>query len=59
MSTGGVGHKHSFDPISGWCAFCNLRDDNRLLGKGGDVYQPGRTYSLDELEAYRQKASTR
>lgn len=59
MSTGGIGHTHRFDPISGWCAFCNLREDNRLLGKGGDVYQPGRSYSLDELEEIRQRASAR
>lgn len=59
MSTGGPGHKHSFDPVSGWCAFCNLRDDNRLLGKGGDVFQPGRGYTPEELEQYRRKAMQR
>jgi hypothetical protein len=59
MSTGGAGHTHSFDPISGWCEFCNLRDDNRLLGKGGDVLRKGRDYSTEELEQYRQKASAR
>lgn len=57
MSTGGPGHTHRFDPVSGWCAFCNLRDDNKLIAKGGDVLRPGREYSLDELEQYRQKAS--
>lgn len=41
MSTGGVGHAHVFDPVSGWCAYCNLRQDGRLIGKGGDVYRPG------------------
>lgn len=59
MSTGGVGHTHRFDRVSGWCAFCNLREDGRLLGKGGDIYQPGRGYSPEEREQYRQKASAR
>jgi hypothetical protein len=59
MSTGGVGHTHRFDPVSGWCAFCNLRDDNKLIGKGGDILRPGREYSPEELEQIRQKASAR
>lgn len=59
MSTGGQGHAHRFDPISGWCAFCNARDDGRLLGKGGDVYRTGHDYTPDELEQHRQKAMTR
>lgn len=59
MSTGGPGHPHRFDPVSGWCAFCNLRDDNKLIGKGGEILRPGRQYSIDELDHYRQKASQR
>lgn len=59
MSTGGVGHTHSFDPVSGWCGSCNLRNDGRLLGKGGDIYKPGRGYTPEELEQYRQKANAR
>lgn len=59
MSTGGEGHTHSFDPISGWCGSCNLRDDGRLLGKGGDVFRTGRGYTPDELEYIRQRASAR
>lgn len=57
MSTGGVGHTHRFDPVSGWCAFCNLRDDNKLIDKGGTILRPGPEYSIDQLEYYRQKAS--
>ena len=57
MSTGGPGHTHRFDPVSGWCAFCNLRDDNKLIDKGGEILRPGPDYSLDQLEQYRQKAS--
>ena len=41
MSTGGEGHFHRFDPVSGWCSACNLRRDGRLIGRGGDVYRPG------------------
>lgn len=59
MSTGGPGHTHSFDPVSGWCAFCNLRNDGRLLAKGGDVYRPGHDYTSAELDHLRQKASQR
>lgn len=56
MSTGGEGHEHVFDPISGWCAHCGLRDDGRLVAKGGAVYQPGRNYTDAELERIRRKA---
>ena len=59
MSTGGPGHEHAFDPISGWCAWCNLRDDGRLVGKGGDVFHPGPEYTTDQLEQHRQKANDR
>lgn len=59
MSTGGVGHPHRFDPVSGWCANCNLREDGRLLGKGGDVFQAGRGYTTEEREQHRQKANAR
>lgn len=59
MSTGGEGHAHRFDPVSGWCAVCNCREDGRLLGKGGEIYRPGRDYTPTELEHYRQKAAGR
>lgn len=55
MSTGGEGHAHRFDPVSGWCAFCNLRNDGRLLGKGGDIYRPGRPYTPEELDNLRRR----
>lgn len=54
--TGGAKHEHRFDPISGWCAFCNLREDGRLVSKGGQVYQPGRGYTAEELETIRERA---
>jgi hypothetical protein len=50
MSTGGEGHTHSFDPISGWCAWCNLRDDGRLVGKGGNVFHEGNTEQEEEAQ---------
>lgn len=53
MATGGPGHTHQFDPISGWCAYCNLRDDGRLVSKGGHVFHEGKTYTPDELEHLR------
>jgi len=56
MSTGGPGHEHRFDPVSGWCGSCNLRRDGRLLGKGGDVYHPGPDYTDQQLNALREKA---
>ena len=55
MSTGGKEHEHAFDPISGWCAHCNLRADGRLLGRGGDVLQPGRGYTAAELDSIRKR----
>jgi hypothetical protein len=50
MSTGGPGHEHRFDPVSGWCAWCNLRDDGRLVGKGGDVFHEGAHETQDQPE---------
>lgn len=41
-------HSHQFDPVSGWCARCNLRSDGRLIGKGGDVYRAGPYAANDE-----------
>lgn len=55
MSLGGKDHTHAFDPISGWCAYCNLREDGRLVSKGGDVWQPGRGYTPAELDTIRQR----
>ena len=55
MTLGGKGHTHRFDPVSGWCAFCNLREDGRLVSKGGDVWQPGRDYSAAELDTIRRR----
>jgi hypothetical protein len=59
MSTGGPGHEHAFDPISGWCSWCNLRDDGRLVDKGGTVLREGPEYTIQQLEQFRQKAKTR
>lgn len=55
MSLGGKDHEHRFDPISGWCAYCNLREDGRLVSKGGDVWQPGRGYTASELDSIRTR----
>lgn len=59
MSTGGHGHEHAFDPISGWCAYCNLRDDGRLVGKGGEVFRGGREYTPAELQQIRERITER
>lgn len=53
--TGGVGHTHRFDPISGWCHHCNLRDDGRLVSPGGHVFHEGRGYTPAELEQIRHR----
>jgi len=55
--TGGIGHTHDFDPISGWCAWCNLRDDGRLVAPGGAVWRTGPTYTREQLDAFREKAT--
>lgn len=55
MSLGGEGHAHAFDSISGWCAHCNLRDDGRLISKGGDVWRPGAGYTPEQLNDIRQR----
>lgn len=40
-------HSHTFDPVSGWCHYCNLRRDNRLISKAGDIYRTG-PYAHDD-----------
>lgn len=35
-------HEHDFDPVSGYCHRCAFRDDGRLIGPGGAVWQRGR-----------------
>lgn len=55
MSTGGREHRHNFDPISGWCTHCNLREDGRLLGKGGEVLREGRGYTPAEIDHIRRR----
>jgi hypothetical protein len=37
-------HIHDFDPISGWCSGCTVRDDGRHLWLGGDVTRRPQTY---------------
>nr|WP_274637064.1 hypothetical protein [Microbacterium bovistercoris] len=55
--TGGEGHQHRFDPISGWCAFCNLRDDGRLVSRDGAVWRPGPEYGSEQLHTFLTRAT--
>lgn len=50
MSAGGVGHSHRFDPVSGYCAHCGLRQDGRLVDKSGRVFRhaPGIVPALEQ-----------
>lgn len=43
-------HTHRFDPLSGWCADCNYRQDGRLISRDGDVWRPGPEYSNADLQ---------
>lgn len=52
---GGPGHEHQFSPISGWCAWCNLRDDGLLVDRGGNILRHGRDYTHEELQAIRAR----
>lgn len=58
MATGGPNHEHHFDPYSGWCAHCNLRDDGKLIAPGGAIYRPGKQYTDQELQAFRERMET-
>ena len=55
MSTGGEGHAHHFDADSGWCHHCNLRDDGKLVGRGGEILREGRGYTNEELDQIRRR----
>ncbi len=52
-----TGHVHDFDPVSGWCSRCTYRDDGRLIGSGGAVWQTGHEYTPAELAALLERAS--
>ncbi|WP_161594085.1 hypothetical protein [Microbacterium sp. RG1] len=47
-------HEHAFDPLSGWCARCGLRDDNRLMNHGTE-YRPGPDYTPQQLADFLAK----
>lgn len=51
-----MAHQHQFDPLSGWCATCNYRQDGRLIGPGGVVWHPGHDYTPAELAELREQA---
>jgi hypothetical protein len=42
-------HIHTFDPVSGWCGRCGLRDDGRLIDRAGMVLREGPDYSPEDL----------
>lgn len=54
---GGQGHAHRFDALSGWCMDCDYRDDGRLIGKGGVVYQTGPDYTPAQIAGFLERAS--
>lgn len=50
-------HEHHFDPISGWCTGCTVRDDGRQAWNG-DIVRVGPEYTPTELAQLLQKASS-
>lgn len=48
-------HVHIFYPVSGYCR-CGYREDGRLIGPGGQIFQPGREYTPQELQEIRDRA---
>ena len=44
-----MNHEHDFDPISGWCSGCTVRDDGRHVWHGSDVnrFEPTTTEETD------------
>lgn len=49
-------HVHRFDPDSGWCSGCTVRNDGRQTWYG-DVVRPGREYTPAELAEIRERAN--
>lgn len=51
---------HTFDEVSGWCIHgCGQRDDGRLVKVHKGEILPGPTYTPQQLDEFRKKASTR
>ncbi|WP_170285740.1 hypothetical protein [Microbacterium rhizomatis] len=48
-------HEHHFDPLSGWCDGCTLRDDGRQTWHG-DVSRTGPNYTPADLALFRERA---
>lgn len=48
------GHVHDFDPISGWCSGCTVRDDGRHAWHG-DIVQPGPDYTPDQIATFLER----
>ena len=51
-------HAHDFDPLSGWCSRCGLRDDGRLVSFDGTEYRPGPEYTPEQLHDFLTKGRT-
>lgn len=47
-------HVHVFDPISGWCSGCTVRDDGRHAWHG-DIVQPGPDYTPAQIGAFLER----
>jgi hypothetical protein len=50
-----MSHTHRFDPVSGWCDTCSLRDDGRLMSFAGDEWRPGPDYTPEQLQQFLQQ----
>lgn len=43
-------HTHNFDPLSGWCSQCGLRDDGRLISRAGQIFHSGNNADPEQIQ---------
>jgi len=48
-------HVHDFDPVSGWCSGCTVRDDGRHAWRG-TIQQHGPAYTPDQIAEFLERA---
>lgn len=53
-----MNHDHVYDDLSGWCLYCGVRDDGRLIDRySGHVLRAGPEYTPSMLRAHEKRVA--